>query len=345
MAPLFERETIQTKSPKTLHKLVLLPGIIHRSLALFISVLLLSESVAATPIRFSPLLKAGLIRFPDSRPEFKLRANSESPLKWTKKRPISCSRFQPTLAMSQGFEPLAGLESMNQPCLLKEGWGGAPSLAQQPAATQQDATRAAAERAFQEGMQLYQQGTAESLRQAIAKWEEALPLYGAVGDKEGEAFSLGYIGFIYSNLGEKLKALDYYNQSRLLFRVLGDKAREAVTLNNIGSIYNDLGEKLKALDYYNQSLPLARASGDKAGEAATLNNIGGVYDDLGEKLKALDYYNQSLSLRRAVGDKAGEATTLNNIGRVYDDLGEKLKALEYYNQSLPLARVVGDKVQ
>ncbi|HAA32116.1 MAG TPA: hypothetical protein DCE56_35960, partial [Cyanobacteria bacterium UBA8553] len=110
-------------------------------------------------------------------------------------------------------------------------------------------------------------------------------------------------------------------------------------------VYDDLGEKQKALDYYNQSLPLRRAVGDRAGEAVTLNNIGQVYSALGEKQKALDYYNQSLPVSRAVGDRAQEAVTLNNIGRVYDALGEKQKALDYYNQSLPLSRAVGDRVQ
>ncbi|WP_199297723.1 tetratricopeptide repeat protein [Funiculus sociatus] len=263
---------MQKKSPKTLHRLVLLSDIVHRSLALFIGVLLLSESVAAIP--------AGI-----------------------------------------------GVR-----------------ISQQPAATEEDATRAAAGRAYKEGDQLYQQGTAESLRQAIAKLNEALPLYQAVGDKKGEAVTLLGIGKIYDALGEKQKALEFYNQSLPLRRATGDKVGEGVTLNNIGRVYSDLGEKQKALEFYNQSLPLRRATGDKVGEGATLNNIGLVYDDLGEKQKALEFYNQSLPLRRATGDKVGEARTLNNIGRVYSDLGEKQKALEFYNQSLPLRRATGDKV-
>lgn len=188
MAQRLEGDSIGRKSRLALLELVSLPGIVHRSLALFIAVFLVSESVAATSTRFSPRLDP------------------------------------PPVRVKKGEA---------------KSWGELSSIAQQPAATEQEATRAAAERAFEEGLQLYQQGTAESKRQAIEKWEEALPLYRAVGDKAGEAFTLGYIGFIYSNLGEKHKALDYFNQSRLLFRVLGDKAREAVTLNNIGSIYKD----------------------------------------------------------------------------------------------------------
>ncbi|MFM6246213.1 MAG: CHAT domain-containing protein, partial [Dolichospermum sp.] len=144
-------------------------------------------------------------------------------------------------------------------------------------------------------------------------------------------------------LGEKQKALDYYNQALPIYRAVGDRGGEATTLNNIGGVYDALGEKQKALDYYNQALPIRRAVGDRGGEAITLNNIGRVYNALGEKQKALDYYNQALPIRRAVGDRGGEATTLNNIGGVYSALGEKQKALDYYNQALPILRAVGDR--
>jgi vacuolar-type H+-ATPase subunit F/Vma7 len=63
-------------------------------------------------------------------------------------------------------------------------------IAQQPETASQQATRAAAKRLFDEGLQLYKQGTAESLRQAIEKWKQALPLWQQVGNKAGEATTL-----------------------------------------------------------------------------------------------------------------------------------------------------------
>ncbi|WP_445246367.1 CHAT domain-containing protein [Microcoleus sp. OTE_8_concoct_300] len=204
---------------------------------------------------------------------------------------------------------------------------------------------AAAERAFTEGLQLFKQGTAESLRKAIAKWEEALKLYREAGDRRGEARTLTWIGAVYSALGEKQKALEYYSQSLTLSRAVGDRRGEAVTLNNIGLVYDELGEKQKALEYYSQSLPLIRAVGARSTEALTLNNIGAVYSDLGEKQKALEYYSQSLPLFRAVGDRTGEATALKSIATVYYEWGEKQKALEYLSQSLPLFQAVGDRTK
>jgi CHAT domain-containing protein/tetratricopeptide (TPR) repeat protein len=238
------------------------------------------------------------------------------------------------------------------PCLLLMGAGclmgsGEMTFAQPLRVSQQptavSAQALAAKAAYDEGVRLYQQGTAESLRQALVKFQEAASLFAAVGQQGNQATCLNNIGLVYNALGEKQKALNYYAQALPLRKAVKDRGGEAATLNNIGVVYDALGEKQKALDYYAQALPLRRAVDDRRGEATTLNNIGGVYDDLGEKQKALDYYAQSLALIKAVGDRAGEATTLNNIGSVYDALGEKQKALDYYAQTLPLWKAVGDR--
>ncbi|WP_414590075.1 tetratricopeptide repeat protein, partial [Scytonema sp. PCC 10023] len=47
-----------------------------------------------------------------------------------------------------------------------------------------------------------------------------------------------------------------YNQAFPLFRAVGDRRGEAVTLNNIGHVYDTLGEKQKGLEYLNQAFPL-----------------------------------------------------------------------------------------
>ncbi|MBA4122873.1 MAG: tetratricopeptide repeat protein [Acidobacteria bacterium] len=207
----------------------------------------------------------------------------------------------------------------------------------------QDKNQFAAQQAYAEGKQLESEGSAGSLRKALDKYQEALPLWHAVNDRAKEADTLNNIGVVYVSLGEKQKALDYLNQALPLSRAVGDREGEASTLSNIGYVYHSLGENKKALDYYNQALPLRRAVGDRSGEASTLTNIGGVYDSLGEKQKALDYYNQALPFNREIGDRRGEAITLNNIGTVYNFQGENQKALDYYNQALLLLRAVSDR--
>ncbi|NET55917.1 MAG: tetratricopeptide repeat protein [Symploca sp. SIO2E6] len=216
-------------------------------------------------------------------------------------------------------------------------------MAQQPDDSSTEPNRAAAEQIFNEGMQLFEQGTAESRRQAISKLEEAHLLWRAVGDKKWEARTLNSIGFVYNSLGEKQKALEFYNQALPLLRAVRDRGGEAAILNNIGGVYSSLGEKQKALEYFKQALPLFQVEGDRGMEAYTLYNIGSVYDDLGEKQKALEYFKQALPLFQALADRGMEARTLHDIGSVYNDLGEKQQALEYFKQALPLFQVVRDR--
>jgi CHAT domain-containing protein/Tfp pilus assembly protein PilF len=207
------------------------------------------------------------------------------------------------------------------------------------------------DRAYNEGKRLFREGSKESLEKSIAWFEKVLEMTRSLKLKEEQALSLLSLGRVYDDLGEKQKALEFYNQALTLRRAIGDspeerlrqRGGEATTLNNIGRVYSALGEKQKALEFYNQALPLYHGMSDWEGEATTLNNIGRVYDDLGEKQKALEFYNQALPLRRAVGDQGGEAVTLNNIGGIYEDLGEKQKALEFYNQALILRHAVGDR--
>ena len=180
-------------------------------------------------------------------------------------------------------------------------------------------------------------------RKALEYYDKALPLRRAVGDRGGEATTLNNIGLAWDALGEKRKALEYYDKALPLRRAVGDRGGEATTLNNIGSAWSELGERRKALEYFDKALPLQRAVSDRGGEATTLNNIGLAWDALGEKRKALEYYDKALPLQRAVGNRGGEATTLNNMGGAWSALGEKRKALEYFDKALPLQRAVGNR--
>ncbi len=250
------------------------------------------------------------------------------------------------------------------------------------AAMPQDKGRIAAQKASMDAKSLRNQRTAESLRRAVEKYQEALSLWRTLDDSRMEAYALNEMGLIYGDIGEYQKALDSYTQARTTYkligdlrgqagmitnigwvygalgeykkaiefteqaleahRVLGDRHYEPLLLSNIGANYAKLGEYQKALDIHLQVLAIRRAGNDRGGQAITLNNIANCYDRLGERQKALDYYGQALSLMPAVGSVYYTATTLNHIGALYYDLGERQKALDYFSQALILRRTIGD---
>jgi tetratricopeptide (TPR) repeat protein len=115
-----------------------------------------------------------------------------------------------------------------------------------------------AEVAFTQAEDLRLRGTADSLRKAIEKYEESLPLYRAAGNRNGEATALNNLGAVYNSLGEKRQAFASFEQSPPLRRAIGDRSDEAGTLYNIGRIYSDLGAKQQALGRYIEALSLYR---------------------------------------------------------------------------------------
>ena len=209
-------------------------------------------------------------------------------------------------------------------------------------ATPQDERRVAAQKAFTDAKSLRNQRTAESQRDAIKEYKQALLLWQSLGDRLMAANSLHEMGFIYGDLGEYQKALDSYARAREFYKAMGDLWGEAGVLNNIGWVYGTLGEHQKALDFYTQSLQASRASGLQHDESRLLNNIGAEHAGLGEHRKALDIHLQLLAVRQARNDSRGQAITLNNIANCYEHLGEKQKALDYYGKALDRMPAVGD---
>ncbi len=210
---------------------------------------------------------------------------------------------------------------------------------------QENGKRIAAKSADDEGDQLQRQGTAESLRKAVLKYEEALLLWRSIGDQAGEAGTLTRAAQVFNSLGERQKALDYYQRAASLWEASGDGKGRAKALAGVGAVYYKSDEHLRARDYFNQSLLLYQSVGDKGGEATALKAIGVTCYALGELQKALDYYQQALPMQRIVGDREEQASTLNNIAVAFRAMGETQQALAYYEESLSLHRAAGDSRQ
>jgi CHAT domain-containing protein/Tfp pilus assembly protein PilF len=209
--------------------------------------------------------------------------------------------------------------------------------------TEQDGVRVAAERAFMDAELLRTQGILESIRKSILKYEESLLIRRGLGDKAREATTFNRIAETYYALGDRTKALEYFNRALPISRTVQDHSILAVTLHSLGFVHDSMGNKKEALKYYDQVLPIFRGLRDGLGEATTLNRIGSVYNITGKIAEALKYYNRALPISRALKDHSIFAGTLNNIGSVYNLIGDRTKALKYFNQALSISRTVQDR--
>ncbi|MEO1348896.1 MAG: tetratricopeptide repeat protein, partial [Cyanobacteria bacterium J06635_15] len=178
---------------------------------------------------------------------------------------------------------------------------------------------------------------------AIDFHQQSLDIARQISDRQGEAYSLGNLGNAYYFLGDYPRAINFHQQSLDIARQIGDRQGEATSLGNLGLAYRYLGEYQRAIDFHQQSLDIARQIGDRQGETIALNNLGNAYNSLGDYPRAIDFYQQSLEIARQIGDRRGEANSLNNLGIAYLSLGDYPRAIDFYQQSLEIARQIGDR--
>jgi tetratricopeptide (TPR) repeat protein len=180
-------------------------------------------------------------------------------------------------------------------------------------------------------------------QQAINLLLQSLVICREIGDRNGEAASLGNLGNAYKYLGKYQQAIDYYLQSLAITHKIGDCNSEAASLNNLGGAYRSLGQYQQAINYHQQSLVICREIGNRNIEASSLGNLGNAYQYLGQYQQAIDYHLQSLVITHEIGDRNGEADALGNLGNVYKSLGQYQQAINFSQQSLMICREIGDR--
>ena len=198
-------------------------------------------------------------------------------------------------------------------------------------------------RANQLLLQATDQFRKSQLREALRDWVASLELYRDIGDRQGEAASLGNLGNTYRRLGQYDRAIDFHQQNLAITREIGDRQGEANSLGNLGNANHSLGLYDRAIDFHRQHLAIAREIGDDQGEANSLGNLGNAYRHLGQYDRAIDFHQQSLAITREIGDDQGEASSLGNLGNAYRHLGQYDRAIDFHQQHLVIARKIGDR--
>lgn len=215
-------------------------------------------------------------------------------------------------------------------------------IEQQRAVRPQDQDRIAAEKLVWEGAQLSRRQQRESLRQAVEKYQAALPLWRTLQEKRDEALTLYLLALAEQDAGENQMALESYQQALDLSAAERDQERQYLVLNALGTLYFALGEPGKAIECYTQSLLFSQGQTDRMLETSLLANLGVAYKALGDNSSARDYYQRALLSARASGDQAMEAAVLTNLARLYDLMGDKTNSFATNQQVLSVWRALGN---
>ncbi len=177
---------------------------------------------------------------------------------------------------------------------------------------------------------------------AILFCEQALLIAQQLNYREGISECYGWLGYLFTNKGDIVLALEYLKKELVIKQALNNKKGKAICLNNIAIIYKNQGDIASAIQYFHQTLQTMEELGERKNVAIALNNLGIIHDGQGDTRLALDYYKKSLKIREEIDDAKGIAISLNNIGTIYRDLGQYDEALVYTQKAMGIAQKMED---
>src|SRR5204863_3270702 len=93
------------------------------------------------------------------------------------------------------------------------------------------------------GFVAWEQGDYE---QALAQYEESLPIYRELGDRRGFANALNNLGLVTWKQREYLSALSFYEESLAIYRDLEDRHGIADCLEGLARVAGSRGEPNRA---------------------------------------------------------------------------------------------------
>ncbi|VDC06434.1 unnamed protein product [Peniophora sp. CBMAI 1063] len=165
----------------------------------------------------------------------------------------------------------------------------------------------------------------------------AFDLYAKNGNRLGQANALATIGKVYTNLGEHDLAMQKLRSARDLYIELGDRLGTANTLKNIGALYKSLNHLGKAKHRLKSALSLFDEIGNRAGKAKVLELMGTLYRDLGEPGRAERRFRSALAVFREIESIQGEIDTLNSLGAFLEDIHRLTEARDLLQRARDLA--------
>jgi CHAT domain-containing protein/Tfp pilus assembly protein PilF len=165
-------------------------------------------------------------------------------------------------------------------------------------------------------------------RLTIAKYMQALQLYGDIGDVRGQGEVLGGLGAVYWYLDPDT-CLSFYRQALKARIEVDDKVLIGAMLNGIGGVYfQHFWELDSAKTYFEKAAQVRQEIGDLAGLGTSLSYLGLVCENLGELEEATLYLEKAFAVYQELGSPLSMANSKMQSGTYLRQLSRYPEALE-----------------
>ena len=155
--------------------------------------------------------------------------------------------------------------------------------------------------------------------------------------------TLNNITYLYLDIGDNEKMLEYNNQSLIISKLTNDNLEYANACNFRGIYFQNLQTLDSAEIYYKKALAFYSEIDFTHKIAHQYNNLGIIYFLNGKMKDSYSNFLYAMNLRKALGDTLTYSESLRNLGDYFLYTESYDSSLFYYNNSLHLAKSINSK--
>jgi DNA-binding SARP family transcriptional activator len=178
-----------------------------------------------------------------------------------------------------------------------------------------------------------------------AAQETALGAARRLGDQNAQALAYRGAGHASIRLGSPGDARDFLEQALRLYGELGDRVGQARAHSDLSITFALQQRHQEALGHSQAAIALSGAAGHRGGQANALNQAGWHAAHLGDYEYALACCQQALDLRRALGTRYEQAHVWDSLGYIHDRLGHHVQSIECFGAAVELFAEFGDRFE
>ena len=152
----------------------------------------------------------------------------------------------------------------------------------------------------------------EKKEKALEVFSEGIAVNQALGDKHGEAFNLINLGRLHVENADWELGLQYLKEAESICLTINDFTLFSDVYNGLGMAHHHIGQKQKAIDYYEKSLAYTDQSNEEYSEFLTVSDLAILYAETGNFEQAYLFEKKAYELRDSIFslDKAEKTAEL-----------------------------------
>jgi len=157
---------------------------------------------------------------------------------------------------------------------------------------------------------------------AVTKYRAALILYVRNGLYREEYMVWVDLALMYYLEKDYNSTIQYYRKALEVSRKNHFFSMAIFSSVQIARLYSELGKRTEALEFYNQGLELCDKGREYVGKGGILSAMGELHlGSEGQMIQAKGYFTQALDLDRQQGNFFGQAKDLDRLSRIYKVAG------------------------